>query len=1106
VRLIYIKWLVLLSILQACNAPASEPVYKNTLFRLIPEGESGVSFQNNLTYTESLNTYTFRNFYNGGGVGLADFNNDGLVDIFFSGNLVPNKLFLNKGKLRFEDISESAGVNPSGVWTTGVSIADINSDGFLDLYICKSGPPGGERRYNELFINNGDLTFSEKSREYGLAFEGLSTHAAFFDFDKDGDLDCYLLNNSFRPVGGFDLRKDQRKIPDPNGGNKLLRNDKGKFVDVTAQAGIYSSEIGFGLGVTVGDINQDGWQDMFVSNDFFEKDYLYVNNGDGTFREDLESCMHEISMGSMGADMADLNNDAYPEIFVTEMLPEHDDRLKTTSQFENYNHRMVAVNAGYYHQFSRNALQLNNGNGTFSEISRQSGVHATDWSWGALIFDMDNDGLKDIFVANGIYKDLLDQDYVNFIATPDFIRQSINKKTEVLKQLIDSIPTNKIPNYAFKNDGGMMFTNHAQEWGLGIPTHSNGSAYADLDNDGDLDLVLNNVNMNAHVYENKTNELLKENNSLSVLLQGDSVNRFAIGTKVKVFSDSVVFYQELSPMRGFMSTVDYKLHFGLGTRTSIDSIVIEWPNQSLTTLRKVAVNQVLKVNQEGAVKRNQAPVKNVKTNFTQLEELAGVDFVHQENDFIDFDRDRLLFNMVSNEGPCLCTGDINKDGLPDFYIGGAKGQSGALYMQEKNGSFIASSRATFEADKDSEDIDCAFFDADGDGRLDLYVASGGNEFSSSSFSLSGRLYFQKQTGRFTRSAQLFPVSDRFESTSVVAPFDFNDDGYMDMFVGTRLMPFRYGFPCNGYLLQNDGHGKFTNVGERLAPALMNVGMITDAKWADINRDGKSDLIVVGEWMGIKVLINEAGRFTDRSKEFGFENSQGWYNAIEVSDVDKNGFPDIIVGNHGLNSRFKASEQEPLSLYVHDFDNNGDVEHILTRYDEGRSLPLVLRNDLIAQLPYLKKKFLYFDHYKGKTMEDIFTEQQLRSALVLHATTLESACWLNMDGKRFTRNILPFDAQMSPVYAIVAEDYDGDGKTDLLLGGNLYRAKPETGIYDASYGAYLKGDGRGGFTAVPPRQSGISIKGEIRALKKFRHQKDSYIFVARNNASMAFLKY
>ena len=1100
-----VKFVFLLLLFSYCSVPPESQQGK-TLFRLLDADRTGIDFINHLEYTESLNTYTFRNFYNGGGVGLGDFNNDGLLDIFFSGNLVANRLYLNTGSFRFEDISKRAGVSAKGVWTTGVSIADINGDGYLDIYVCKSGPPGGERRSNELFINNRDLTFTEKAKEYGLAFEGLSTHAAFFDFDKDGDLDCYLLNNSFRPVGGFDLRQDQRKTPDPQGGNKLLRNDSGNFKDVTLEAGIYSSVIGFGLGVTIGDVNDDGWQDIFVSNDFFEKDYLYINNKNGTFSDSLENYMREISLGSMGADMADINNDGFPEIYVTEMLPEHDDRLKTTSQFESYDRRMLSVKSGYYHQFSRNVLQLNNGNGTFSEIGRLAGVHATDWSWGALIFDMDNDGWKDIFVANGIYKDLLNQDYVNFIANPELIRQSIEKGDEVLTRLIDSIPSNRIPNYAFQNQKNLTFLNKAKQWGLDRPTHSNGSAYGDLDNDGDLDLVLNNVNMPASVYENRSRELLGDNHTISIVLEGYEKNLFGLGSKVMIKCGGDQFYQELSPMRGFMSSVDNKIHFGIGTHSKVDTITVKWPDGRYSTLTQIQADQTIKVQHEDSKEVILKSVSPIAPVLEEVTTLPGVDFIHHENEFVDFDRDRLLFNMVSNEGPCLCVGDINHDGLDDFYIGGAKGQAGSIFKQSVSGSFSKVSQGAFDLDKDSEDTDCTFFDANGDGWADLYVSSGGNEFSSSSFSLVSRLYINVGGRLFNRDKQILPVANKFESTSTVVSNDFDKDGDMDLFVGVRLIPFQYGFPGDGYLLVNDGKGNFSDQTQSIAPQLKNLGLITDAKWADLNDDSFTDLVVSGEWMGIKIFIQESGRLIDRSKEYGLENSNGWYNTIEVSDINNDGYVDIIAGNHGLNSRFKASVQEPVSAYVSDFDGNGTVEHIITRYDQGVSYPFVLRSDLVAQIPSLKKKFLYFHQYKGKTITDIFAADQLQHALVLNSFSFETSCWLNREGKSLKRVDLPLQAQFSPVYAILVDDFDKDGMKDILLGGNLYRAKPETGIYDASYGVFLKGDSHGGFTWLPASVSGLSVKGEIRSMKKIKYHGHDLILVARNNEGMTFFSF
>jgi hypothetical protein len=1089
--------ILLLFTLGACKNSADKG---DTLFLL--RSNIGIDFANTLTYSETLNPYTFKSFFNGGGVGLGDFNNDGLLDIFFSGNQVSNKLYLNKGAFQFEDITNKAGLETKDVWCTGVSVVDINADGFLDLYICKSGSPGGTRRANELFINKGNLTFVESAKLYNLDFTGLSVHSAFFDYDKDGDLDCYLLNNSIRSIGGYDLIKDQRTIPDPNGGNKLLRNDDGKFVDVTIEAGIFCSKIGFGLGVTVGDIDKDGWQDMFVSNDFFERDYLYINNHDGTFKEALESCVREITMGSMGADMADVNNDGLPEIFVTEMLPEHDERLKTTSQFETWDKHKISLDQGYFQQFSRNVLQLNNGDGTFFEISRYAGVQATDWSWGALIFDMDNDGFKDIFVANGIYKDLINQDYVNFIADPDLVRDILRKEKNVVKRLIDSIPSNKISNYAFHNNGNLTFTNRATNWGLGDPSFSNGSAYGDLDNDGDVDLVINNVNMPAFVYENKSKQQSIKQNTVSLKLKGEGKNTFALGTKVSMYTGTEMMYQEVSPMRGFMSSVDSRLHFGLGSKIIIDSLRIEWPNGKATVLKNLAANQLLEVSQKDAVEPYHLPMKTSKPIFS-LANIKGVDFKHQESEFSDFDTDRLLFHMISNEGPCLCSGDINADGLEDFYIGGAKGQTGAMYVQTVQGTFTKTNQPALDKDRDSEDTDCIFFDANGDKKPDLYVASGSNEFSSSSSALIDRLYFNEGKGSFVKSEQIL---NSFESTSTVSAADYDKDGDMDLFVGSRVVPGFYGIPASGFILRNDGQGNFTDVTESVAPGLSKIGLITASKWIDVNNDDAPDLLIAGEWMPLKLFVNELGRLVDKSEAYGLKDTEGWYHSLAIGDFNKDGFLDFFAGNHGLNSRFKASLIEPVELHINDFDQNGTIDHITTRYDLGKSFPLNLRQDIVSQMPSLKKKFLHFRDYQGKSIEELFTSKQRERSIVLKANTFESAIWLNTGKQSFEKKPLPLQMQFSPIYASLVQDFDQDGALDILAGGNLYRAKPETGIYDASYGLFLKGNGKGSFEALSSHNSGVLIRGEIRGLRSIPLKGKHLVIAGKNSDRVEFLEY
>jgi hypothetical protein len=1082
----------------------------NKLFTLMPASVTHADFKNDLDYErqlkEKFNIYKFRNFYNGGGVALGDINNDGLPDIFMTSNMGTNKLYLNKRNFEFEDISRKAGIEGKG-WSTGVSFADVNGDGLTDIYVCKSGNSATVDNRNELYINNGNLTFTESAKEYGIDELGNSTQGVFFDYDKDGDLDLYLLKNFPKAIGSFNLKVNQRAVRDTLGGHKLFRNDGNKFTDVSEKAGIYGSTIAFGLGVTVGDINQDGWLDIYVSNDFFERDYIYINNHDGTFEEQLTDMMGSVSAASMGGDMADINNDHYPEIFTTDMVPEHNDRVKTKTTFDSWASYKSNVDNGYHHQFTRNMLQLNNTDGTFSEIGRLAGVHSTDWSWGSLMTDLDNDGLKDIFVANGIYKDLTDQDYIQYFSNRDMAMSIISGKNVNYRALIDAIPSVKIPSYAFKNLGNYKFKNMASEWGLDNPGFSNGSSYGDLDNDGDLDLVVNNVNMPMYIYRNESNTQLPDNHYLKVVLKGDGGNTDAIGAKVTAIHKGKFVYLEQMPMRGYLSTVDPRPNLGLGSLTMVDSLIVEWPDSRTTLLTDIKTNQILTLYQKDAKSTSinlTDQAKPIDRYFEDISQDNRVNFVHKESEFNDFEREPLLYQMFSTEGPRMSKGDVNGDGLEDIYICGAKGQSGVLMIQQKNGTFESVEKELFEMDKISEEMDCALFDADNDGDLDLYVACGGNEFPESSSALSDRLYLNDGKGLFVKSDQILPAG-KYESTSCVRPADFDKDGVMELFVGIRLKPFAYGLPENGYILENDGKGKFTDVTSQFAPELKNIGMIRDMLWEDVDGDGDQDMIIAGDWMPLKVFINEDGRFKEKKDAFGRLKTNGWWNCLAAGDFNGDGFIDFIAGNLGLNSRFKATPEKPVSMYVSDFDLNGTVEQIICAYDGDKSYPLALKHDLTRQIPELAKKYPTYESYKNQQITDIFTPEQLKNSILLDAYLMETSVFIN-DGKgNFSRKPLPAETQFSPIYGATVGDFNGDGNQDILMGGNLYNVKPEFGRYDASYGAMLSGNGHGGFTYVPAKISGFHLNGEVRDIKEIKTLKGNLMIVARSNDALQVFK-
>jgi hypothetical protein len=1075
-------------VLLNCDNKNERNIYPETInggFELLSEEKTGISFNNSINESIYFNHYFYSQIYVGSGVAIGDLDNDGLDDIFFGGNQVSDCLYKNKGGFQFEDVTKKSKIAINSGWTWGVTMVDINADGYLDIYVSRNGnSENPSDRRNQLFINNQNFTFTESAIKYGLGDMGFSTQAVFFDMDNDGDLDMYQVNQladkkllliNKIPPNQYKYFKD-----------RLYRNDNGKFKDVSEEVGI-TRDVAYGLSVNATDFNNDGWVDLYVANDYAEPDFMYYNNGDGTFTNVINEKLKHITQLSMGSDTGDINNDGLIDLITTDMTPEDHYRSKTNMASMSTEAFNKMVDAGAHYQYMANALHVNSGMGTFSDISNMAGLAYTDWSWASLLVDLDNDGLKDVIVSNGIKKDVDNNDYRKKVS-----KLSKNATAEALYKLSRETPSQPVSNYVFKNNGDFNFKKVAKEWGFDKPSFSNGMAYSDLDNDGDLDVITNNIDAPAFVYENKSN-----GNFLKIEVKGEEENKFGIGAKVIIQHNGKTQMVEQTLTRGFLSSVTPTLFFGLGKDTLIDEIEVIWPSGKKNKLNKISVNQTIEID----IRDAEYYTKEKDTSSPLFQSIdsnnLGIDYLHKENEFDDWKEQILLPHRLSQNGPFTTVGDINGDQLDDLFIGGAKGQSGELYIQTNDGKFIKNKSQPWAKDKDSEDLGCLFFDANGDGKKDLYVASGGNEYDLGDKALADRLYINDGVGNFKKSKRALP--DINESTQCVKSADIDKDGDLDLFVGNRLIPGKYTFPASSYLLINE-NGIFKKADKEIAAGLQDIGMVTDAVFTDINNDGNTDLMVVGEWMEIKLFINIDGKFVDRSLEYGLKDSRGIWWSITAGDLDGDGDDDYVLGNLGKNNKFKATEEHPFKVYANDFDDNGTNDVVLAKFYKDDYVPVRGRECTSQQMPYVAEKFGDYHSFASSNLLDILPDDKVEESVKYEIKNFESIVLIN-ENDRLIKQKLPNAAQVSPIKSSLIRDVNNDGINDIIAVGNHYGVEVETTRYDAGYGIVLLGSKNGKYEVVPARKSGFYVPSDSRHLAEIKSDNKKMFVISNNNEKL-----